>query len=1052
MFPTSKSSSQVHRSSAARDVTQTGAGAVSKKYIDGRSQLNLRSKNFNTVGAGVIARVIALESTSNGTCKKYIDGRSQLNLRSKNIGAVEANLIAFELASNGTLIQLGLDQTRVGDNGALAIARSLHTNKTLTTLSMEQVRVGDIGATAVANALRSNKRLTTLSLKGNGIGFEGAAAIADALTRNASLKLLELGGNRVGDEGTVAFAESLLANKTLESLSLAGNRIGNAGIMALARGLKQNASLTTLYLGENDFRLAGLTLLAQSVATSGTLTVLHLDSNAIESEGAVILAESLKRNVSLSVLSLRGNRIGYDGSTSLLNALKQHNRSLITLDLSQNPNTSPTIQSVINELLRGNKAGTRPSSIRAAKDRMRVSSTQSIQVVKSPVQPTAPLEVTQQPKKAPTITTETRSAAIPLVEATLLPAAWEARTDAQGRIYYLNHANKTTQWTIPPNETAMPPKQENLGANEPKAETKQPPELLAQPKTQEVMETLPKQRAEMEFEICRLTPIRDACLDTLDEEQWCASEIAEKRIRQIQKAILSGAVPTGDELEDMVKELSISIRNKVRNESVEAARPLREELLKLKDHLTREREAEARVRETTNNAKQTPTPSLRPQPPFCGTAPFPVAARSPFPPYSSSDDLTAVDVKYSYWGAKKFLGPGARQNGGNLHRGKTISLVIVNGFRLNDSQIQWFLAEFDVNLKPGKYYWYDKSSGFFGKVGKKPSCIVDPGIPLLGDLHRLSSVGHDGPESGVVINGRAIDCIELDEFHKCGMEGMAKGCEYIVNPDGAVHVISEPEVSAPMFLFNWREKSGISDLGAPEMQSVPAQGYSTLRNNDDHESTSTSGNPRPPPPPYKAPKLAQPMEPPQAVSSNAPPPPPPPPPPYHPPQAERPSINSVPGPRLPHFQEADTTVQTQPTCPRPPVLTAGQPHRPTRIDGLVEGLGGDEGVEGWLTLNVQLELDAGSEEPVTDEQIQTEINEEGGEGQANICLEGPAGEYSHLNGHDQHHQEGQYLGEENFEEIMDCPPGENEVALEEATYEDFEYADNGGCDEADHDY
>jgi hypothetical protein len=47
-----------------------------------------------------------------------------------------------------------------------------------------------------------------------------------------------------------------------------------------------------------------------------------------------------------------------------------------------------------------------------------------------------------------------------------------------------------------------------------------------------------------------------------------------------------------------------------------------------------------------------------------------------------------------------------------------MGFVVVNAFHLNESQIQWFFSQLNLTLRPGKLYWYDKSSGFLGKLGK----------------------------------------------------------------------------------------------------------------------------------------------------------------------------------------------------------------------------------------------------------------------------------------------------------------------------------------------
>jgi hypothetical protein len=111
------------------------------------------------------------------------------------------------------------------------------------------------------------------------------------------------------------------------------------------------------------------------------------------------------------------------------------------------------------------------------------------------------------------------------------------------------------------------------------------------------IDALPKQRADLDFEIRRLTAVRDACIDSPHEDRWHEGMAAEKKIRLMTNVISSGRYPTGEELEAAANKLTGDIREMVRSVSMEAATPLRERLLQVREDLAREREAEARVRE-----------------------------------------------------------------------------------------------------------------------------------------------------------------------------------------------------------------------------------------------------------------------------------------------------------------------------------------------------------------------------------------------------------------------------------------------------------------------
>jgi WW domain/Leucine Rich repeat len=829
--------------------------------------------------------------------------KKQLDLRCCNIGHEEAKVIAKELSFNATLVSLGLEINSVGD----------------------------IGASALVVALQKNKTLTLLNLENNGIGALGAKSLAQTLTKNRSLQVLGLGGNPIGDGGAVNLAAALPSNSSLSQMSLVKSGIGDEGVIALARGLRRNSSLKMLYLGENKFTTKGLASLAEALKEHRSLKVLRLDVNFIDDEGASILAEALTKNSRLEELSLQQNSIGDKGGTALLTALKGSNRSITTLDLTRNSSLSPTLFSSINSIVKANKSGTRPTD--AAK-----------QASSLPRQ--APATAGHESVRRVAITKE-KPTAVPQAPS-LAASAWEAKTDSKGQTYYVNHETKTTQWAVPPcfsRQGALATQaasdlramDKSVAGSESNAAVTRP--QFASPLSDnssggDGTSSFPRQRAELEFEICRLTAIRDACLDTLDEDQWQASVEAEKKIRQVQEAISSGEYPTGDELDRMVNDLTDAIREKVRNDSVAAALPLRGRLVELRENLAREREAQARIKKESRNSSITESISSAgiPTGPEVATAVtpsrniglsksrrdsglpssdmqllsngfIPTVARSPLPPYDGSDRERPIEVDFTYRSRKTFLSNGSKGKNVDIFTplSKTSRLsrldnrggggspsdpedevnvaVSVNSYRLNKSQITWFYTEFKIHMRPNQCYWYDKSSGFFGKIGKMPSCVIDPGIPLMGDLHQLSSVGVNGPGSGVVINGRCIDRFELEVFYEYGMNEWVEGQRYIIDPTGDVRVEAQPGYPATSPLYNWKERAGVVKSDCAEQRERGHRSPSSLVASvydKGNVTTSRSQEFRPPPPPYPSSSMNPLTESFRRPSNSAPLPPPPP--------------------------------------------------------------------------------------------------------------------------------------------------------------------------------
>ncbi|XP_020216144.1 extra-large guanine nucleotide-binding protein 1 [Cajanus cajan] len=116
--------------------------------------------------------------------------------------------------------------------------------------------------------------------------------------------------------------------------------------------------------------------------------------------------------------------------------------------------------------------------------------------------------------------------------------------------------------------------------------------------------------------------------------------------------------------------------------------------------------------------------------------------------------------------------------------------VRVNGEPLDWDQLVLLLtcSNPPKGLKPG-FYWYDKSSGFWGKEGQRPSQIISPALEIGGDLQRNASHGM----TNVTINGREITKEELRllKWARVPCEGTT---DFWVSHDGSYSEVGQRNV------------------------------------------------------------------------------------------------------------------------------------------------------------------------------------------------------------------------------------------------------------------
>ena len=142
-----------------------------------------------------------------------------------------------------------------------------------------------------------------------GMKQQDALHIQKVLRASRCLTRLALPENEIDDDLCRAVVAGLVHNTTLRHLDLSHNRIGDVGAGAVGLVLlQQELVLETLDLGDNEIRVAG----------------------------AAAIADGLAVTRHLHTLSLRLNRLGDEGGEMVILAAAENNKTLTSLDLSNN--------------------------------------------------------------------------------------------------------------------------------------------------------------------------------------------------------------------------------------------------------------------------------------------------------------------------------------------------------------------------------------------------------------------------------------------------------------------------------------------------------------------------------------------------------------------------------------------------------------------------------------------------------------------------------------------------------------------------------------------
>ena len=295
-------------------------------------------------------RAISLDNKSIGDVEviklsKAMEGNrtiTSLSLRNCSISDVGVSRgLAVMLKSNGTLLELLLDDNRIGTEGAASLGTALIINESLNVLSLSgNTTLGDAGVSYLIGALEHNVNVRTLNVTnvGRDANAKGRARQIEDMLMDRQIDStfeslldrlvdddyhvtgIDLSGRRIGDSGAIRLADALSDNTHVRQLWLRGCNVGDDGAKALASCLEQNMSIVDLYLANNAIGDDGLIAISDALASNNsTLVSFELDDNDVGVIGLRAFIRAIETNTSVLTASFEDNpKLSNDSSSPLM--------------------------------------------------------------------------------------------------------------------------------------------------------------------------------------------------------------------------------------------------------------------------------------------------------------------------------------------------------------------------------------------------------------------------------------------------------------------------------------------------------------------------------------------------------------------------------------------------------------------------------------------------------------------------------------------------------------------------------------------------------------
>ncbi|KAG7327990.1 hypothetical protein KOW79_007934 [Hemibagrus wyckioides] len=202
-----------------------------------------------------------------------------------------------------------------------------------------------------------SNRARCLDLQGVRLDYRSCESLEEIL-KSVRFNLINLQGAELEENGASSLMDMISYYESATHLDVSCNKsMGVSGWQALSRLLIQSRNLWRLDACNIPFEDYPAQALSRALLSS-RLTILHLENTGLSGKPLFMLVCALKKNIALQELYLCDNELNSFHDSMQLGELLKYNRTLLTLDLSNNAVSDSGLEELCDGL-RVQKSGLR---------------------------------------------------------------------------------------------------------------------------------------------------------------------------------------------------------------------------------------------------------------------------------------------------------------------------------------------------------------------------------------------------------------------------------------------------------------------------------------------------------------------------------------------------------------------------------------------------------------------------------------------------------------------------------------------------------------------